>query len=186
MRRLRPHLSGLFLVFLAAFPCHATASVEGYLKPLVTLMIQRLQLSREVAWSKCRQGIPIADPAREARMLTELKTAGAELGLSSGEVARLFIPQIAASRRYQEELIAGWRAGIDVPGIEPMDLAGDVRPRIDRVNREMLRRWAEVCRGPLDWADREEAQRMICQRGIPVEVARIATGPLGGPGNGSR
>jgi hypothetical protein len=35
-------------------------------------------------------------------MLTDLKAAGRQEGLSSEEVTRLFIPQIAASRRYQQ------------------------------------------------------------------------------------
>jgi len=183
---IRTLLLGLSFISITAFPGRATASVDGNLKPLVNLMIQRLQLSREVAWSKCRSGIPVADPAREARMLTELKAAGAESGLAPAEVVRLFLPQIAASRRYQEELIAGWRSGIDVPRIPPLDLTADIRPRLDKVNREMLRQWASVCRGRLDWADREEAERALRDRGIPAEVARIAVSPLGGSGNKSR
>jgi hypothetical protein len=119
-------------------------------------------------------------------MLADLKAAGAQEGISSAEVARLFVPQIAASRRYQEELIAGWRWGIDFPKIEPLDLAADIRPRLDKVNREMLRQWVMVCREPLGWADREEALRMLGARGIPSDVARIAVSPLGGRSQGSR
>jgi chorismate mutase len=167
-------------LLLTALPCRLQADVNEYLKPLVTLMIQRLQLSREVAWSKCLAGIPVADPAREARMLTELKTAGSQEGITSEEVSRLFLPQIAASRRYQQELIAGWRSGIDVPKIKPLDLAYEIRPRVDKLNREMLRQWVVVCHTQFDWADREEAQRMLQQRGIPADVAKIAVSPLGG------
>lgn len=186
MITLRSLLFGLSWVLIAAFPASVTAAVDEHLNPLVTLMIQRLQLSREVAWSKCRSGIPVADPAREARMLTDLKLAGAEYALPSSQVARLFLPQIAASRRYQEELIAGWRSGIDVPKIEPLDLAQDIRPRLDKVNREMLRQWAKISREPLDWADREEARRMLMDRGIPSDVAKIAVSPLGGAVTRSR
>ena len=169
----------LCLVLLTAvFPVRLAADVDVRLQPLLTLMIQRLQLSREVAWTKCRSGIPVADASREARMLTDLKVAGAQTGLSSSEVVRLFLPQIAASRRYQEELIAGWRSGIDVPKIAPLDLASDIRPRLDKVNRGMLRQWGVLCRGPLDWADREEAERMLRERGIPADVARMASRPL--------
>ena len=169
------------LCFLAVtLPEQASADVAERLNPLVTLMIQRLQLSREVAWSKCRAGIPVADPAREARMLTDLKAAGSQVGLSASEVTRLFLPQIAASRRYQEELIAGWRTGIDVPKIKPLDLATEVRPRLDKVNHEMLRQWVVVSRSRVDWADREEAERMLRERGIPADVAKIAAKPLGG------
>ena len=92
----------------------------------------------------------------------------------------MFIPQIAASRRYQEELIAGWRSGIDVPKLKPLDLASEIRPRLDKLNREMLRQWTLVCRAPLDWADREEAERMLRDRGISPDVARIAASPFGG------
>ena len=176
-RRLLPLSMGLLLT---AFPCRLQADVNEYLKPLVTLMIQRLQLSREVAWSKCLAGIPVADPVREARMLTELKTAGSQEGITSEEVSRLFLPQIAASRRYQQELIAGWRSGIDAPKIKPLDLASEIRPRVDKLNREMLRQWVVVCHTRFDWADREEAQRMLQQRGIPADVAKIAVSPLGG------
>jgi chorismate mutase-like protein len=183
---LRSLLFGLFWVLITAFPASVTAAVDAPLNPLVTLMIQRLQLSREVAWNKCRAGIPVADPAREARMLTDLRSAGVQEGLSAAEVTRLFLPQIAASRRYQEELIAGWRSGIDIPRIEPLDLAAEIRPRLDKVNREMLRQWVKICREPLDWADKEEARRMLMERGIPSDVAKIAVGPLGGPGPGSR
>ena len=183
---LRLLLFGLFWVLIAAFPASVTAAVDAPLNPLVTLMIQRLQLSREVAWNKCRAGIPVADPAREARMLTDLRSAGVQEGLSAAEVTRLFLPQIAASRRYQEELIAGWRSGIDIPRIEPLDLSAEIRPRLDKVNREMLRQWVKICREPLDWADKEEARRMLMERGIPSDVAKIAVGPLGGPGPGSR
>jgi chorismate mutase len=107
-------------------------------------MIRRLQLSREVAWSKCRAGIPVAEPAREAMMLATLKTTGSRIGLSSVEVSSLFLPQIAASRRYQEELIAGWRFGMNVPRIKPLDHVSEIRPRLDKVNREMLRQWVLV------------------------------------------
>ena len=170
----------LLSLLLTTFPSSGMAAVDERLNPLVTLMIQRLQLSREVAWSKCRAGIPVADPVREARMLTDLKIAGRQDGLSSEEVTRLFIPQIAASRRYQEELIAGWRSGIDVPKLKPLDLASEIRPRLDKLNREMLRQWTLVCRAPLDWADREEAERMLRDRGISPDVARIAASPFGG------
>lgn len=169
-----------FCLLITAFSCRLQADVNERLNPLVTLMIQRLQLSREVAWSKCLAGIPVADPAREARMLTELKTAGSQEGITSEDVARLFLPQIAASRRYQQELIAGWRSGIEVPKINQLDLASEIRPRIDRLNREMLRQWVLVCHTQFDWADREEAQRMLQQRGIPSDVAKIAVSPLGG------
>lgn len=183
---LRSLLFGLLWVLITAFPASVTAAVDAPLNPLVTLMIQRLQLSREVAWNKCRAGIPVADPAREARMLTDLRSAGVQEGLSAAEVTRLFLPQIVASRRYQEELIAVWRSGIDIPRIEPLDLAAEIRPRLDKVNREMLRQWVKICREPLDWADKEEARRMLLERGIPSDVAKIAVGPLGGPGPGSR
>ncbi len=168
-------------LLLAAFPSSGLAAVDEHLNPLVTLMIQRLQLSREVAWSKCLAGIPVADPAREARMLTDLKAEGRQEGLTSEEVSRLFLPQIAASRRYQQELIAGWRSGIDVPKIKPLDLASDIRPRLDKVNREMLRQWTGVSHTPFDWADREEAARMLRDRGIPAAVAKIAVRPFNTP-----
>jgi len=48
------------------------------------------------------------------------------------------------------------------------------------VNHEMLRQWVVVSRSRVDWADREEAERMLRERGIPADVAKIAAKPLGG------
>jgi chorismate mutase len=177
----RPLILGLLAGILALLPGNSNAAVSERLDPLITMMIQRLQLSREVAWYKCRAGIPVADPAREARMLADLKSTGSHDGLSPEEVKRLFLPQIAASRRYQEELVAGWRSGIDVPRIKPLDLATEIRPRLDKLNREMLREWVLVCHAPFGWADREEAERMLRERGIPPTLPKSRSVPWSVP-----
>lgn len=148
---------------------------------LTRLLALRLALVREVAWSKANAGIPVADPAREAALLTALKQEGKNYSLTSDQVSTLFLPQIVASRRYQEELLASWRAGMARPKTKPLDLRADLRPRIDHLDADLLRNWAAFPHDQLDAWSFDAAVKMLRERGIPAEVARIAARPLGSP-----
>ena len=173
------------LLLIAAVPCLPLRVRAGEGRPevkeLARLMAMRLALVREVGWSKACYGIPVADPAREAHLLAALKDGGRKYSLTPGRVSEFFLPQIVASRRYQEELISGWRLGSPRPSDPPLDIAADLRPRIDRLDGELLRKWAAFPRDQLDDWSRREAEKTMEERGIPPEVARIAARPLGGP-----
>jgi chorismate mutase len=173
---------GLLPLLVAFFLCCSTLSAgeeRREVTDLARLMAMRLALVREVAWSKCCSGVPVADPAREAAMLAALKAKGSAFSLTPGRVRAFFLPQIVASRRYQEELIGQWRCGFPRPKNPPMDIPSELRPRIDRLDTEMLRAWAAFPVDACDHRSRSEAVRVLCERGIPPGVARIATRPMG-------
>lgn len=154
---------------------------------LARLMAMRLALAREVAWSKCCQGLAVADPAREAALLTALKEKGRAFSMTSERVTAFFLPQIVASRRYQDELIRQWRGGFPCPKNQPLDIRAELRPRIDRLDADMLRLWAAFPADMTDEWSRDRAESILRERGIPAEVARIASRPLSqglGPGSG--
>lgn len=170
----------LMLALLIVAVPHLKAEEERpELEGIARLLAIRLALVREVAWSKANEGIRVADPAREAAVLTSLKEQGRKYSLNPNQVSALFLPQIVASRRYQEELLQQWRAGLDRPKTKPLDLRSELRPRIDRLDSELLRGWAAFPRDQIDDWSRTEALKILCERGIPVEVARIAVRPLG-------
>ena len=148
---------------------------------LVNSIVARLLLSREVAWSKFCSHAKVRDLAREAKVLTDLKVEGVKIGLSPGEVVFLFKPQIVASCRLQEELIAGWASGIGLPkpSTPPKNLATDIRPLLDKVDGTLLRQWKAVSSKPFDRVDYYSAVQMIQEQGISNDVARIAARPLG-------
>lgn len=145
---------------------------------LAGLIVLRLGLAREVAWSKFCHGKRVADPAREAAMLAGLKEKGAALGISPERVSALFLPEIVASRQVQEELVTGWRMGLPRPKEAPQDLTTQIRPRLDALNLTMLRLWSEMPVSTLDGSFREDAERRIMAAGFSRDVAKTAARPF--------
>ena len=146
---------------------------------LIQSLVTRLKLSREVAWTKFQHHLPVADLKREAAILTALKSQGEKIGLSSNDVSVLFVPQIAASRRAQEELIAAWRFGAPRPKTPPKDLKRDIRPLVIKVSLEMLQEWKALPVQSHSPDFQESAERRIISEGFSPDVARIAASPLG-------
>jgi chorismate mutase-like protein len=148
---------------------------------LVNSISARLLLSREVAWSKFCSHAKVRDLAREAKVLTDLKEAGRKIGLTPDQVTYFFKPQIIASCRLQEELIGGWATGaIPRPTTPPKDLAGEIRPLLDKIDQTLLLQWKAVCSKPFDPADYYAAKSAIQEQGFSSEVAGIAARPMGG------
>ncbi len=147
---------------------------------LVRLIIARLDLSREVAWSKFSRHAKVSDPEREAMVLAGMRSEGEKLGITGDQVFLLFKPQIIASCRLQEELIAGWAsASIPRPLTAPKDLQREIRPDLDKVDTALLRVWRVLSGKKWDRSDFYAAQALIEQRGFSPDVAKIAARPLG-------
>ena len=175
-----PNSRRRFLLFFLTLllPVSGFLSAATPCEELAGLIVLRLQISREVAWSKFCQGKKVADPAREAAMLTALKEKGASLGVSLERVSALFLPEIVASRQVQEELVSGWRMGLPRPKDPPNDLSADIRPRLDALNMTLLRLWSRMPSSCLDGSFREDAERKILSAGFSRDVARAAPRPF--------
>ncbi|GAB4179728.1 MAG: hypothetical protein Fur0032_20480 [Terrimicrobiaceae bacterium] len=145
---------------------------------MVELTADRLELAREVAWYKYREGLPVLDRKREKESLRALVALGRERGLSSASVSGYFRAQMKASRMLQSYLIAGWQAGSPVPSSRPRSLAGSIRPEIDACNRGILDELAisgSQARGR-QLADR--AATYFRARNLPEDVIKTAVRPL--------
>ncbi len=173
-------LLSLVLVALQGFgliQLHAEDRPEDL---LLRLIIARLDLSREVAWSKFSRHAKVSDPEREARVLAGMRSEGEKMGIPGDQVFLLFKPQIIASCRLQEELIAGWGSGaIPRPPTPPKDLQREVRPDLDKVDGALLKVWRVLAGKKWDRADFHAAQGVIEQSGFSADVAKIAARPLG-------
>jgi chorismate mutase len=172
---------GFLLLVLGFCLCSTGLRAVPPCEELTGLIVLRLGISRDVAWSKFCHGKKVADPAREAEMLTALKVKGAAMGLSPEQVSTLFRPEIVASRRVQEELVTGWRMGLSRPSVPPGDLTSDIRPRLDAVNLTMLRLWSGIPADCLDGSFREDAEKRILSAGFSRDVARAASRPFASP-----
>jgi len=146
---------------------------------ILNSIITRLFLSREVAWSKFCNHAKVRDLAREAKVLADLKQAGRKIGLTPEQVSSMFKPQIVASCRLQEELIAGWSSGFPRPQSSPKDLKGEIRPLLDKVDGTLLLQWKVLSNKSFDRADYYAAVEEIQEQGFSADIAKIAARPLG-------
>lgn len=135
---LRPFAFLLLLLLTAsagAEPVFADPAAD--VRQVFELLQSRLQLMSDVAARKYTQGIPVVDGARERQVLDATLAHASELGMDADSARRLFALQIQLAVRVQETLIAGWRSGTPAPHDAP-DLAGQLRPQLDRLGRELL------------------------------------------------
>jgi chorismate mutase len=121
----------------AARAAAADAPAETGLRPLAELIVQRLQISDQVAAAKFGTGQPIDDPVREQQELTAVARRAGELGLDVPSTVRFFSDQIAASKVVQKGLFRHWTQDpASAPTSRP-DL-GVIRAQLDQLTTELL------------------------------------------------
>ena len=80
------------------------ARIERTDDALLVLLQRRMRLARAIGGAKLEAGLPVLDPAREARVVRRAATRARELGMPSEEVRSLFWSIIALCR--SEQLLA--------------------------------------------------------------------------------
>ena len=66
------------------------ASIAGADREIVALIARRLELVRSLGAEKARQGLPTADPAREAAVLRNVSEAARAAGVAEESVRDVF------------------------------------------------------------------------------------------------
>jgi chorismate mutase len=124
--------AGLLLVFA---PVRRESDPEYR---ILEVMRQRLAVMPEVARWKWNRQAPVTDPAREKELLVRLRTHAQEQGLDPDDVERFFSAQFAAAKQIQEAEFRRWQSVQQEPFAVVPDLKTEIRPTIDRINRELL------------------------------------------------
>jgi chorismate mutase/prephenate dehydratase len=75
--------------------------IEGTDDALLALISQRMRLAREIGDHKHRAGMPVLDPAREAKVVRRIALQARELGMPGEEVRSIFWSIIALCRSEQ-------------------------------------------------------------------------------------
>ncbi|MFH8447493.1 chorismate mutase [Streptomyces sp. NPDC018026] len=114
-----------------------TARPLGKLGALTDLVIERLNVSDDVAASKFGTDSPIEDPAREEQVLEQVRTQAAAAGVDPDIAAAFFRDQITASKVVQKGLFARWTAHPEEAPTTRPDL-GQIRQQLDRLTTELL------------------------------------------------
>lgn len=92
------------------------------------LISARLALMRDVAAHKWANGLAVEDLPREAVVLDAARRSGLTRSLTVASVEKLFAAQIDAAKEIQRYWFVQWQA--DVQPLQPVDLAGTIRPRL--------------------------------------------------------
>jgi chorismate mutase len=74
---------------------------------LLALLQRRMRLARAIGKAKEAAGLPVLDPAREARVVRRVATRAREMGMPAEEVRSLFWNIIALCRSEQINARAG-------------------------------------------------------------------------------
>ena len=143
---------------------------------LAELMVQRLEVGRQVAWIKYVNALPVKDPKREAELLAALNEQGNRLGVKAATTEEFFGAQMGASRALQEGLIHGWKRGRPLPAYPPRDLKRDIRPQLDYISTAILRELRVVKLPDAKLAAYTTAQ--MRERGFRGGAVSRATAPL--------
>jgi chorismate mutase len=123
-----------------AYPQHA----EDRLQPLVETSARRLAIAEQVALAKWDSGTPVEDTARETQVIASATKAGESRGVDEAVVSNFFRSQIEANKLVQYSLLAEWRRVGKAPDHAPVDLAGTIRPELERLGTELIAELTEI------------------------------------------
>ena len=127
---------------IALAPCaHADQhfiSAEASVDRVLDLADERLSVMPAVAAYKWQNHTPIADPERERVVAARAGEVAGTMGLAPQGVQAFFEAQILAAREVQAALHERWRTGgFSFPTPIP-NLAGEIRPHLDRLTVDLL------------------------------------------------
>ncbi|MBX8605230.1 chorismate mutase [Pseudomonas cichorii] len=121
----------------------AAEQQPSLLEPLLQAISERLTIADQVALSKWDSGKAVEDPPREQQVISAAQARAAEFKLSPDDVQRLFRAQIEANKRVQNALLEQWHTAGKAPDTERQSLVDDIRPRLDRLQTELLQAYAD-------------------------------------------
>lgn len=135
-----PRMAHCLAAFAALLLCSCATNpppLPDKAKPVVALMARRLEIARDVAWTKRVNHLPVRDPAREAAVLERTLRGAETAGLDSATALHFMRAQIEASCLQQESWMDAWKQGQALPPGAPPSL-GEIRSRLDSSSAQLL------------------------------------------------
>jgi len=118
--------------------CQASSPSEPEFQPLLTIIEQRLDLATSVAVHKWDNHLPVEAPERERQVLSGVQEMAPDYDLSPERAAAFFADQIEANKLIQYTLRDRWTVLGQRPPAAPLDLASQIRPRLDKLQATLL------------------------------------------------
>ncbi|MBV4488463.1 chorismate mutase [Pseudomonas sp. SWRI153] len=135
-------VSTLLVLFAACTQAASPAAAADALKPLLATLNERLNIGDLVALTKWDSGKPIQDTPRETQVIANARTLATEYKLDPNDVEQLIAAQMEANKLVQYGLLAQWQAAGAAPDTPRPDLGGQIRPRLDELQKRLLQQYA--------------------------------------------
>ncbi|WP_286776281.1 chorismate mutase [Pseudomonas sp. UBA800] len=153
---------------LGLLGCQNASPPQTEFAPLLSRIEQRLDLASAVAGHKWDQQLPVQATDREHQVLAQVREAAPHFGLSPGRATAFFDDQIEASKLIQYSLLNRWAARGKRPATTALDLADDIRPRLDELQATLLFELARFDQQPLAQCRKKLAQALARRSDEPV------------------
>ncbi|WP_176508138.1 MULTISPECIES: chorismate mutase [Pseudomonas] len=124
------------------------ATKDPVLFPLLDSIVSRLSLAEAVALYKWDTDQPVQASQRETQVLANVGALAADHGLAPQRAQAFFSDQIEANKLVQYTLLSRWHAKGTAPETQRSDLQQAVRPQLDALQAELLKRLAAFDRQP--------------------------------------
>src|SRR5262249_30054746 len=95
-------------------------------------------IAEQVALAKWDTGTPVEDLSREGQVIAAAVEKGKASGLDQASVSDFFRAQIEANKLVQYASLAEWRRAGRPPDHKAVNLAGTIRPELERVDTELV------------------------------------------------
>ncbi|EIK96821.1 chorismate mutase [Pseudomonas sp. M47T1] len=129
-------------LLLGALAQPAFAAAPPTLAPLLDSVQQRLEIAPKVALTKWDSHKPVLDAPRERDVIAGAGKLAADYKVDSALAEQFFAAQIEANKLVQYGLLTQWNAKGGAPDTPRADLAKDIRPLLDVLQKQLLERLA--------------------------------------------
>ncbi len=133
----RPFRWLLQAALLGLLCCASLHAAEPPLRELYRLVDERLELMKAVALYKRAHQLPVEDLKREQAIIDRVASDAGQLDLDPTTTQAFFQAQMEAGKQLQHGWLQRWQQQ-PPQGLEVVDLAKEIRPRLDQINSRML------------------------------------------------
>ncbi|WP_434654000.1 chorismate mutase [Pseudomonas sp. R3-56] len=113
------------------------------LTPLLNAIGERLAIADQVALSKWDSGKPVEDRQREREVIAAAVAQAPTYKLTGETVEAFFAAQIEANKLVQYINLSDWALDGKAPDLPRPDLVGEIRPKLDRLQKRLLQQLAD-------------------------------------------
>ncbi|MDD2048074.1 chorismate mutase [Pseudomonas putida] len=162
-----PLIALLLTPLLLTQGCTSTPPANSPLQRLLDSVEQRLDIAEAVALNKWDTGQPVQASEREQQVVANAQAQATRFGVDGQRAAAFFTDQIEANKLLQYSALSRWQAAGSAPQTPRVDLARQLRPQLDSLQRTLLS----------DLAAFDRSRPVPCQPALAQAIEQRETNP---------